>query len=337
MKHLFPSILFLCCILHQLPAFGPVRMVKEGRFLSNAAALPLEVAGDNIDEGYILEVMISGNKSTEQLTKDGMLIKERTIVKNGETRAVEERIGGELVYRSLIGRDGLISESWGQDEYSYSYGEGSFLQNSLLPLAVNDRTYQYALSGKLSLRRGLDGTLIDFHEEQASYQSQGKGAALFATNDKGDEITVLWEGDSRPREIVRTPLPDGSMRERERTGEEEEIRLYDPENRLIEIRGRTASGYFLEEYRYNEQGLKSVSNRMGGLREESVITYDSAGTITGVETFRDQERVQQILLSGDSYQVFRYRNGELLFRTDAGKEQIHRYLETYRTLSSLEL
>jgi hypothetical protein len=337
MKLLFLPFLCLCCILHHLPAFGPVTMVKEGRFLSNAAALPLEPTGDSTTDGYILRVWISGNRSTEQLLKDGLLIKERIIVKNGDKRTVEERKGGEIVYQALIGRDGLISESWEQEEYTYSYGQDSSMQNGLQPLVVNELSYHYTPSGRLSLRRGPGGMLVDFQEKQASYQTQGERAALFATNDRSDEITVLWEGDSRPREIVRTHLPDGSIRERERTGAEEEIRLYGAENRLLEIRGRTSAGYFLEEYRYNEQGLASVSSRMEGIREESIIFRNEAGTITGVETYRNQERIQRIMRSGDLFQVFRYRNGELLFKADAGKEQIHRYLEPYRTLTSLEL
>jgi hypothetical protein len=303
-------------------------MVRPGLFLSNAAGLPLErpAAGSGLPgEGFFLLVEKSDQGTEELLFLDGLQIASRTISGEGTPTKIEEKRNGLSVYRAELDRNGLQSEWWPEEERVYDY-------DGIHPVRIDKRTYHYGKNGNLAAARG-EGEYFLALRDNIVYEEFPLHASLFSRDDaSGEQAYRLWERNELSRMELREELEGGRFRETVLTADGgEEIRIFDDQSRLREIRGRNESSYYLLLYEYTGNELTSVSWRSSGEREESRFLYRD-DKLDLVSSYRNGSLIQRITVDDDGYLVFRYRGGEELFREKIPFSDLHHFLEQFHTL-----
>ncbi|WP_245537749.1 hypothetical protein [Sediminispirochaeta smaragdinae] len=317
-------------------AFGPPSFVKSGRFLSNAVGIPLSPLIRQAGEGeYWLEVKEDDGGSIERLYQGKLLIAERTIRKSDlsdGTLLIEEKRGDQTMYKAEIGDEGVLYEWRKGVEFRYGY-ESDDPHSVDLPSQLNGRDYYYGPEGALCAVDGK-GYYLLLLPDGISYEEQGKDATAFFVPPKASfERSLGWDSKGILREERREVLSDGWQRVRltDKKGNEE-IRLYDEQSRLRDIRRRGSDGYEHFEYLYPSHSDETIRLRSAMVREESRYHFAAEGNFTAVETLRSGSLVQIIKKEGEAFVVTRFRGGDELFTEHVGFFELHRYTEDFRTL-----
>ncbi len=308
--------------------FGPPTMVRPGLFVSNAAGLPLEALEERDglpEEGYVLQVEKRDQGTREILFLEGVQIASRSISGKLPRLKIEEERDGAVVYRAELDGNGLQSEWWPDEDREYTY-------DNIDPVRIKNSSYHYSEKGNLVVIRGDEEFFLALGDALV-YEEYPLHASLFSGSaGSGEHAYRLWEGDDLSRLELRETLEDGWLRETLIGSDgSEEIRIFDDETRLREIRGRNESDYYLFLYEYSGPELVRVSWRSAGEREESRFLYNE-DTLDRVTSYRNGIIVQSITLEDNAYLISRYREGEEVFRERIPSSDIHHFLEQFHTL-----
>lgn len=316
----FSAVLFCILAASELYGFGPVSMVRSGRYSSNAAGLPLKLQADCSD-GYCLDVEQDEKGSSERLYQDGEQIAERIITLLDGAYRVKEYRNGQLEREYMLDEQGFVWEqNSGEESRAFRYQVNGEIEVPL-PVQQGDNDYLYDDQGRLVAVIGSDSRmmLIDGERklveegDQMSLYTEGKNASR--TVWKGEELLIREEDNL---------LPSG-RRELRLRGSLEEILLYDMDDRLKSRRIRSEEGFELYSYTYGEDGkLSSSLYRSTGLREELLYQKEQ------VLCLRNGEKEWSVeVLEGGRFLLKTYYAGEIIQERRMEQRELAAFAEEY--------